>query len=271
MQVGRDEAFVTQKVSREFLLRRLHSLAGVAFFLFLFEHLLTNSQAALFFGEDGRGFIQAVNFIHSLPYLQVIELIIIFLPAFVHAYLGIKRLFTSEINVFASDGRSASLPYPNNRAYTWQRLTSWFLLVAILLHVGYMRFVKNPTIEGSKYVVSVSADPGLQSVAARLGITLEAKSSEQVVVRADSVGAALLMVLRDTYKSIWMSSLYSLFVMVAAFHACNGLWTAAITWGVTLTERSRVLFRTCTTAIMALLIFFGLVCVWGVYWINLRS
>ena len=49
---------------KEFILSRLHSLTGLLIVIFLFEHLLTNSQAALLIGDDGAGFVRMVNFIH---------------------------------------------------------------------------------------------------------------------------------------------------------------------------------------------------------------
>lgn len=61
-------------IPKAFIWRRLHSLMGLWLVLFLIEHLLTNSQAALWLGDNGRGFVNMVNAIHNLPYLEVIEL-----------------------------------------------------------------------------------------------------------------------------------------------------------------------------------------------------
>ncbi|MCE5293158.1 MAG: hypothetical protein LLF94_00905, partial [Chlamydiales bacterium] len=97
-----------------------------------------------------------------------------------------------------------------------------------------------------------------------------APDTSEVVAMCGSFGTASLMMLRDTFKSVWMCSIYSLFVLVACFHGCNGLWTFAITWGVSLSENSRRLVRFASNALMALLIFLGLSSIWGVYWINLR-
>lgn len=293
-------------MSREFIARRLHSLAGFFFLVFLCNHLFTNSQAALLFGDDGIGFIHAVNWIHSLPYLQVIELTFIGLPVAVHTWWGIERLHTAKINSTPSDGSKPSLPYKRNIAFTWQRITSVVLIVAIGLHIFYMRFYEKPESVQyglhSEHFVRLQVDPGLQTIAPRLNIKLFDKSMidqaeaelkrhpfsskydaelvaqmkklspgpDQVVAMCDSFGVACLMMIRDTFKSVWVSILYSIFVILACFHACNGLWTFSITWGVTLSERSRVVIRVMTNLLMALLIFLGLACIWGVYWINLR-
>ncbi len=316
---------------REFIARRLQSIAGFFFLLFLCEHLFTNSQATLFLGDDGKGFIDAVNWIHSLPYLQVVELTFIALPLLVHVWFGIERIRMAKINSVPSDGTKTSLEYKRNIAFTWQRITSILLIVLIGLHVLYMRFLKEPkTVHYgvfSEHFVKVDIDPGLYSIAPRLNlmlfdatmikraedvlksqalpllqeplferpsfnaaladavkkdehIDLERRfvaqmsklnpAQDELVVMCDSFGTASLLMLRDTYKSIWMCGIYSLFVIIACFHGCNGLWTFAITWGVSLSARSQKLVRIASNALMALLIFFGLACVWGVYWINLR-
>src|SRR6185295_17423877 len=106
-----------------------HSLAGLSLVLFLFEHLLTNSQAAFFLSDQGAGFIRAVNFIQSLPYVHVVELTFIAFPIFVHGWLGIQYLFSAQLNSFPSDGTRPALPeLPRNQAYTWQRITAVVLV-----------------------------------------------------------------------------------------------------------------------------------------------
>lgn len=164
-------------VPQAFIWKRLHSLAGLGLVLYLMEHLFVNSQAALFIGEDGIGFIKAVNGIQDLPYLRVLELGVLGLPFFIHIWWGIKYLQTSKINSFGDTGRTPYLPnYGRNRAYTWQRITSWFLIVAILAHVVHMRFVEYPvkTQEGIDrfYMVKVDADSGIYTLSERLGVKL---------------------------------------------------------------------------------------------------
>ncbi len=315
------------RIGREFIARRLHSLAGFFFLLFLCEHLFTNSQATLFLGDDGKGFIDSVNWIHSLPYLQVIELTFIGLPLAVHIWWGIDRIYQSKINSIPSDGTKPALAYSRNIAYTWQRITSILLIVAIGLHVYYMRFLQEPKSVSygvfSEHFVKISVDHGLYTLAPRLNLTLydqdmiekaqkalskehpphaeippfynkgiadEIKlderydlekrfvaamqdlqpASNEVVAMCNNFGTASLMMVRDTFKSVWFCILYSLFVIIACFHAANGLWTFAITWGISLSERSRKLMRLLSNLLMVLLLFFGLAAIWGVYWINLR-
>ncbi len=161
----------------EYIWRRVHSLAGLWLTLFLIEHLLTNSQAALMFGEDGRGFIDGANWIHSLPYITAIEIILLGVPFLVHIVWGIQRLRTANYNSFATDGSTPSLPmYSRNKAYTWQRITSYLLIIGVILHVYNMRFLHYPESAqlGSQknYMVRVSLDPGLYTLAERLDFKL---------------------------------------------------------------------------------------------------
>ncbi len=164
-------------INRAFAWRRVHSLFGLWLVIFLIEHLLTNSQAALLIGANGEGFIRAVNFLKNLPYLHVIEIVLLGIPILLHMAWGIHILFTSKMNSTSSDGSRPSLKrYSRNHAYSWQRITSWILLIGIIAHVGYMRFYMYPvTVEMGKkdaYFVRVSMDPGLYTVSDRLGVKL---------------------------------------------------------------------------------------------------
>ena len=167
----------TFTIPRAFIFRRLHSLLGLWLVLFLIEHLLTNSQAALLLGENGKGFIHAVNFLKNLPYLPVVEIVLLGVPILFHGVWGIKYLMSGKMNSFGKDGKNPSLPeYKRNQAYSLQRITSWVLLVGLIGHIGYMRFYKYPaevnTGEHSYYFVRLRVDPGLYTVADRLGVKI---------------------------------------------------------------------------------------------------
>lgn len=160
-----------------FIWRRAHSLTGLWLVLFLIEHLLTNSQAALLIGDDGAGFIRAVNFIKELPFLPIIEIFLLGVPFLIHGFWGVKYLFTAKYNSFDTDGSLPSLPqYPRNQAYTWQRITSWILLFGIIAHVIHMRFIEYPSsaqFGSQKYYVShVNVDNGLHTLSKRLNFQL---------------------------------------------------------------------------------------------------
>ncbi len=167
----------TSALSSAFVWRRIQSLFGLWIVLFLCEHLLVNSQAALLIGDQGSGFVSMVNSIHNLPYLQVIELTLLGVPILVHMLWGVKYLWTAKFNSSRSNGSTPALPeYSRNHAYTWQRITSWILLFLLIFHVVKFRFLEYPTSinfgEKQVYFVRLQMDPGLYSVADRLDVSL---------------------------------------------------------------------------------------------------
>lgn len=276
----------TQLIPSEFIWKRLHSLAGLWFTLYLIFHLLTNSQAALLIGDDGAGFIHDVNWIYNLPYLPLLEVSIIGVPILIHAAWGIRILFTSKFNSYGYDGKNPYLTYGRNRAYTWQRITAWILLIGVTLHVIHMRFLEHPIIkkEGKEtfFAVPLDRDPGLDTLKERIDFQLLTREQSdkftkkplkenEVLAVAHNYGTAELLMVRNTFKSPWMISLYTLFVLTAAFHGINGLWTFMITWGVTLTPHSQRAFLRFSQGLMVVVAFLGLAAIWGTYWINLRN
>ena len=326
-------AMAAASVSSTFIWRRLHSLMGLWLILYLFEHFLVNSQAALWIGDDGSGFVQLVNSLESLPYLQVIETVFIGIPFLIHGAWGVKRALTSKRNSSSSNGSSPSLKYGRNKAFTWQRITSWILLVGVVAHVVQMRFLYYPMkAANGQYYVPVTFDEGLYGLGARLNVQIYSpedlanlkeeidgipkrslpvfswvegarsaqysseKGSElneiriveevrksveeigrftlqkdQVLIQASSPGKAMLLMVRDTFKSPLMMILYTIFVLAAAFHAFNGFWTSLITWGMILSYRSQKALIPLGLIGMGVLSFLGLAAIWGSYWINLRQ
>jgi succinate dehydrogenase / fumarate reductase, cytochrome b subunit len=258
-------------LSAHFLKRRMHSLLGVWLSIFLLEHLFTNSQAALYFQDRGSSFIKAVNQIHEVPYLIVVEIVFLAFPFILHGIWGIYYLWSSKQNSFTLSKKEVSLPmYKRNRAYTWQRVTAIILVPAILLHVYYMRFHRYPLEEegiGSKaYVVKVYEDKALPKVLENLNGKVLSQENGEVKVALPSFGAATFLNVRDTFKSPALVLLYSIFVAAATFHGFNGLWTFLISWGITLSEKAQNYAKVVTNFLMGLVIFFGLFSIWGTYW-----
>ncbi|MGK5595702.1 MAG: succinate dehydrogenase [Parachlamydiaceae bacterium] len=171
---------------RAFIWRRVHSLAGFWLTIYLIEHLFVNSQAALFFGQDGESFIRSVNAIHELPYLPILEVAVLAVPILIHLWWGVKYLWTSKTNSYGYDGKHPYLPeYGRNHAYTWQRITSWVLIVAIIAHVVHMRFMEYPakSQEGIQhfYMVRVDDDQGIGTLAERLQVKLYNQQAIQIL------------------------------------------------------------------------------------------
>jgi succinate dehydrogenase / fumarate reductase, cytochrome b subunit len=310
------------QISSVFIWRRVHSLMGFWLVLYLILHLITNSQAALWLGNEGNGFVRMVNSLESLPYLHAIEVLLIGVPLAIHLVWGVHRALTARSNSLPSKGGKPSLKYERNFAYTLQRLSSWILLFGIIGHVVQMRFLDMPKqarLEGQEQsMVKLDFDEGLYPLSSRLDVTLyncqqigalEACSQNsmesssdvynpdtaakfdkmesareenewretlasfslkpnQVVAVADSPGKAMLLMVRDTFKSPLNAVLYTIFLLAAAFHAFNGFWTFLITWGVILSYRSqKAMIPVCMIG-MAVLALLGLAAIWGSYWLN---
>ena len=252
----------TTTLPSAFIWRRLHSLTGLWFTLFLIEHLFVNSQAALMLGDNGRGFVELVKAIHNLPYLQVIEITLLGIPILVHMIWGVKYLFTAKFNSFKTAPNKPSLPeYGRNKAYTWQRITSWILLVALTFHVVKFRFVDYPLSAplgaSTSYFVRLSVDDGLYTVADRLKVTLydgyevekekeklQERSSEQTIVDAARIlhqesnpfTQAMHPKPYDAQKAIILSSFFAPSMASIGPRCMESLFRTAWLWPVRVLE-----------------------------------
>ncbi|MGH7441128.1 MAG: succinate dehydrogenase [bacterium] len=117
-----------------FLIRRLHSLAGViplaAFVVF---HLYENSHSVA--GQEA--FNQTVATIRSQPYLYALEVILL-TPLLFHALLGVWLARSAKHNV-------KNYPTAQNFSYTLQRLSGMILLLFIAFHLYTTRFAGIPS------------------------------------------------------------------------------------------------------------------------------
>ncbi len=199
-----------------FLFRRLHSLSGVVpIGVFLLFHLTTNSSIVWGALEGGHveghpgaaTFQHEVNWIHSLPALILLEVFVLWLPIAFHAGFGIY---------YAITGRSNTKHYRwgGNFRYTLQRLTAWIGLVFIVYHVGTLRWGFTRLVPGH---MEWEAQYAASTLAAALQGSTEGMTPWGWVVVI----------------------FYFLGVTSLVFHLANGLWTAAITWGLTITEAAQ--------------------------------
>lgn len=205
-------------IPKAFIARKAHSITGLFLVLYLIEHLLVNSQAALFIGDNGSGFVRAVNSIHDLPYLPFIEFFLLGVPLLIHMWWGIQYLFTGEANSYYRGDHKPYLPqYPRNHAYTWQRITSWLLIFGILAHVIQMRFLDYPTsaqIGTTKhYMTRIDKDAGLNTLAARLGFEIydenkiKQKKQEMAQQKVADTAPAEVLAQRQREEAAWMQAL----------------------------------------------------------------
>src|ERR671929_154384 len=121
---------MTVRLSRTFLLRKLHQLTGIIpLGVFLLEHFYTNSKAL----TGAADFNNAVKDLQSIPYILFVEIGGIFLPLIYHAVYGLFITWEMRPN-------NAHYPYPRNWFYTIQRVTGIILFFFITFHVLNFRF-----------------------------------------------------------------------------------------------------------------------------------
>lgn len=119
-------------LKNEFYWRRLHSLLGVIpVGIFLVQHLIINHFATL--GEEA--FNNAAGFVGNLPFVIVLEFVVIYIPLLFHAILGIYIAFTADNNPIR-------LGFFRNWMFTLQRITGVLLLFFIAWHVWETRIQK---------------------------------------------------------------------------------------------------------------------------------
>lgn len=203
-----------------FLIRRLHSLSGIVpIGVFLVVHLVTNSS--LVWGKwglrsEGAGYTVAdggvayfqkeVRWINEgVPHLWLIELTLWGAIAF-HSIFGV---------VIAMSGKSntARYAYQGNWRYTLQRISGYVGIFFIFYHVATLRW-------GWTFLVP--------------GGTLWSHNF------ATSTLAAALRGGEDfTPAGVLVSLFYFVGITLLIFHFANGLWTAAITWGLTISQQAQ--------------------------------
>ena len=201
--------------------------------MFLVIHLITNSS--IVWGKLGlRGeepdaswveggisyFVKEVQWINTqIPHLFLLELTLWGAIAF-HAVLGLIYIRTGRANV-------SRYGYTDNRRYTLQRLTGYIAIFYIFYHIATLRWGWTfliPPFDGS---VKWSHAYAASTMAAAL------KGS-------------------NTGWSLWgvvVSAFYFIGISASVFHFANGLWTAAITWGLTVSARAQNRWRVVCAAI----------------------
>ncbi|MFK7788366.1 MAG: hypothetical protein AB8C95_02590 [Phycisphaeraceae bacterium] len=216
-----------------FLLRRLHSLSGILpVGLFVIMHLFTNAQ--LMWGQEPgpegySTFQHEVDFIHSMPALLFIEIALWSSIGF-HAVLGFWYTFTGKQNV-------QHYAYKDNWRYTLQRITGILALIFIFLHIATLRW---------RWDIFGWFTPFW----AHGGVVDGKKFGEDVPMSIPYTAYALQV-------SWLVVAFYLVGVMSVVYHWANGLWTAAISWGITTSEAAMKRWGyACFGLFLALTVFF---------------
>ena len=204
-----------------FLLRRLHSLTGIVpVGVFLIMHLTTNSTIA--WGglnsrvdQEGYGwfdraiatFQHEVSFINNAPLLLLIE-ITLWLSIGFHSILGVYyALSTGQSN-------NGSYRYGGNTRYLLQRMTGYFGIFFIFYHIATLRW-------GWAFMVPGGTKWSHEYASSTLAAALQGSTSG-----FEPMGFIV-------------SLFYFVGVSALVFHFANGLWTAAITWGLTISRSAQ--------------------------------
>ncbi|MEM6552407.1 MAG: succinate dehydrogenase [Planctomycetota bacterium] len=218
-----------------FILRRLHSLTGIMpVGVFLLFHLFTNMQMALaeLTGEL-HYFQDEVDFIHSLPALIFLEVFGLWLPIAFHAGLGIVYMLSGKNNFY-------SYQYGGNLRYSLQRWTAWIALIFIFYHISTLRW---------RWTWFGLIDTPF--VARGLNDEPLAQASTALALQAGLFDGWLI------------TAFYLLGGLAAVYHWSNGLWTAAITWGLTITQKAMKRWGMVCAGMGVALSIFTVAAVWG--------
>ena len=205
-----------------FLLRRLHSLTGILpIGVFLIAHLVTNSSLAwgsfALRGEPAVGdgiaaggaqyFFKEVHWINTgLPHLLLVEVTLWVAIAF-HSVLGFYYATTGKRN-------TARYSYQDNWRYSLQRWSGYIGILFIFYHVATLRW-------GWDFLVPGGAQWSHHFSVSTLSQALRG-STETI-----------------TLAGVLVSLFYFAGISLLIFHFANGLWTSAITWGLTVSEAAQ--------------------------------
>lgn len=117
---------------KEFYWRRLHSLLGlIPVGLFVTMHLFINFSAT----NGAESFNKASETMESLPFLPILEWVVIYIPLMFHAFYGVYIAFTAKSNL-------KRFGTTRNWFFMLQRLTGIFLVVFVAWHIWQTRLQK---------------------------------------------------------------------------------------------------------------------------------
>jgi succinate dehydrogenase / fumarate reductase cytochrome b subunit len=192
---------VAIRLSRTFVLRKLHQLTGIIpLGAFLLEHFYTNSKAVNPVSGD-YDFNRAVADLQGIPYILLIEITFIFIPLLYHAIYGLVITWEARPNNLA-------YPYPRNWFYTIQRVTGVILFFFIAFHVLNMRFGLIPGM--STYQHAVAHNP------------------------QEAFG-----IVKEEFDNTWIFAIYVVGIMSTIWHFANGIWLFLVDWGITIGARAQ--------------------------------
>lgn len=201
---------------RSFFWRRLHSLSGIVpVGAFLLEHFISNAFAT----RGPYAYADQVKFLTGVPFVQVLEVVGIYIPLLYHSLYGFYIWFRGEANV-------RDYPWAGNFMYSAQRWTGAIAFVYIVWHTYTMRFagihlltnsqaafhkvqmeVQNPWA-GIFYVIGITAASwhfayGLYLFCAKWGITVSDRSRKAMGTVSVVIALTLILIGMATLKAFF--------------------------------------------------------------------
>ena len=160
-----------------------------------------------------------VNKIHDLPILWALEWGLIYLPILFHTVYGVWIITTGQPNV-------GHYPYAKNWFYVLQRISAVIIVLFMLFHVLSLKY--------GLFGTTLSFDPHNASYTVHRHMT--------------ATGASWLLV----------GIIYPIGIIASCYHLANGFWTAAITWGLTVSAEAQRRWGYVCTGRFAITLAFGL-------------
>lgn len=195
-----EPALAAEGSKTQFILRKLHSLTGIMFGLYVMLHLSVNASLIDTRQFDGKTMYQVqVDKIHSLPFLNMISIGLLIIPIAYHTFYGIYILLNGRPNVLAYG-------YGRNWLYYLQRLSALILMLFIAFH----------------YLAFKGAFDSLLGPEMRFDPERATQST--------------LMHFQKHWWVQWI--VYPVGVLSATFHTANGFWAAGVAWGLTVSKRA---------------------------------
>ena len=184
-----------------FLLRRLHSLTGIVFGGYLVVHLLVNATIAQFLFGDAAYRMSFQNQVDKIHSLP-------FLPVIEWTFIYLPIIFHTIYGIWITltgQQNVANYPYSKNIFYTLQRASAIVIVVFMLFHVLTFKYGLGPA-----QLKFEPHDGAVRTVAQHMNVS---------------------------FLITWV--LYPLGILASCYHLANGFWTAAITWGLTISKGSQ--------------------------------
>ncbi len=189
-----------KNLQSNFLLRRLHSLSGMLpIGGFLVFHLLANSTAI----DHPENYNTLINFLRTLPFVEYIEWIVLYIPIGFHALYGVLIYTTARPNQF-------QYSHTENWRYILQRATGMIALVYIAYHIWQFKTVAN----------------------------LDHDYIARALAGSQSISGVPTIPYLNPFSVYWF---YIIGLVSITYHFANGIWGFCITWGITVGAKSQQL------------------------------